>query len=267
MSTVSYKMPAMEDLTKTAKNSHVTWGPIAAILVSLLIYFVSQYSAALMILIYPFIKHWNTDQITSWLQSSAVAQFFNILLIEGIAILMLHAFLKHRKTNFKAIGWNRRPKWEDIAYVFAGFGAYFVLLNFMIFPLLKYLIPALNFNQKQEVGFANAQGPTLILVFFSLAVLPPLVEETLVRGFLYTGLRSKLRVYYSAIITSVIFAIAHLQLGSGQPALWTAAIDTFTLSLFLVFLRQKTDSLYAPVGLHFLKNSLAFLAIFVFHLV
>jgi membrane protease YdiL (CAAX protease family) len=252
---------------KITKNSHVTWGPIAAILVSFLIYFISQYSAAVVILIYPLIKHWDMTQISAWLEQSAIAQFFNIALVEALAIFLLWAFLRYRKTDFKAIGWNRRPKWEDLAYMFAGFGAYFVSLNFILVPVLKWLIPALNFEQKQDIGFVSAHGPALILVFISLALLPPLVEETLVRGFLYTGLRTKLPVYAATIITSIIFAIAHLQLGNGQPALWIAAIDTFTLSLFLVYLRQKTGSLYAPVGLHFLKNSLAFLAIFVFHIV
>ena len=244
----------------------VTWGPSAAVLYTLVVYFISQIIAVNLISIYPLMQHWSSDQVTNWLQDSPVAQFFLILLIESLVILLLHWFLKYRKTNFRAIGWNRRPIWTDIAYALAGFGAYFVGLNFVVFPLVKSIIPKLDFNQKQDLGFTTTHGSVLILVFISLAILPPLVEETLVRGFLYTGLRAKLPKYIAALIASIMFGAAHLELGSGHPPLWTAAIDTFFLSLILVYLRQKTDSLYASIGVHFLKNSLAFAALFIFHL-
>jgi len=55
-----------------------------------------------------------------------------------------------------------------------------------------------------------------------------------------------------------------LQARSGQPLLWVAGIDTFILSLVLIYLREKTDSLYASIGLHMLKNTIAFLGLFVF---
>jgi membrane protease YdiL (CAAX protease family) len=60
-----------------------------------------------------------------------------------------------------------------------------------------------------------------------------------------------------------LFAVAHLQFGSGAPLLWIAAIDTFVLSLFLIYLKDKTDSLWAPILLHMLKNFIAFMALFV----
>jgi membrane protease YdiL (CAAX protease family) len=41
-----------------------------------------------------------------------------------------------------------------------------------------------------------------------------------------------------------------------------AALDTFTLSLVLCYLRQKTDSLWPGIMLHALKNGLAFMSLF-----
>ncbi len=245
----------------------VTWGPWSAVLVTITSFFASQYLAVFLLLIYPIASQWGTERTLDWLQESTIAQFSTLALTYGFLLLMIHWFLKYRHSSFRAVGWNRKPKWLDVGYALAGFGIYFVCLNFIIFPLAKLLIPGLDFNQKQEIGFANVQGPILILVFVALAIVVPIVEETVMRGFLYTGLKSKLRILPAAIITSLLFGVAHLGLGGDSPPLWTAGIDTFALSFVLICLREKTDSLYASVGLHFLKNSLAFLALFVFHLV
>jgi len=96
-------------------------------------------------------------------------------------------------------------------------------------------------------------------------VLPPLVEETVFRGFVFAGLRNKLKFVWAALATSALFASAHLQIGNGQPLLWVAALDTFTLSLVLCYLREKTDSLWPGILLHALKNGIAFLSLFVLH--
>ncbi|GAC1387213.1 MAG: hypothetical protein NVS1B7_5420 [Candidatus Saccharimonadales bacterium] len=267
MPTPSMKIPLKHHdplVTKDVLHIQPTWGPVVATVVTIAVYFISQYSGVLLVLLYPISQHWNEKMTNGWLQNSILAQFLSIFLIEIFVIILLHVFLQFKKSSFKVIGWNRFPHWEDVPLALAAFAAYFISLNFIVFPALKNLIHNLNFSQKQDIGFVNVHGPALILVFVSLAVLPPIVEETLFRGFLFTGLRKKLPLAIATLTTSFIFAIPHLQLGSGQAPLWVAGVDTFTLSLFLVYLRQKTHSLYASVLLHFLKNSLAFLALFIF---
>jgi len=252
------------EIKEPKKTKTISWGPLTAVVVTIIIYFVSQFAAGLIIIIYPAIRHWNGQQINDWLNSSVVAQFINIALVEGIVILMLQMFLQKRKASFATIGWNRRLRITDIVYAFAGFAVYFVLLDFIAFRLLKIFYHGINFEQKQDIGFTNVHGAMpLLLVFISLVILPPLVEETLVRGFLYSGLRTKLPKLLAAMITSIIFATAHLQIGSGNPLLWAAAVDTFVLSLVLVYLREKTDSLWASTTLHMLKNGLAYAALFI----
>jgi membrane protease YdiL (CAAX protease family) len=121
-------------------------------------------------------------------------------------------------------------------------------------------------EQSQELGFNPVGTVELILTFISLVILPPLVEELLMRGYLYTSLKKKLSKIAAALVTSVIFAAAHLQFGSGAPLLWVAAIDTFVLSLFLVSLREKTGGLWASMTLHATKNLIAFMSLFIFHI-
>ena len=125
-----------------------------------------------------------------------------------------------------------------------------------------------NMNQKQDLGFSTATtGLPLGLIFISLVILPPLVEEALFRGFLYGGLRGKLKPISAALITSALFALPHtFGNDAGASLLWVASVDTFLLSLILVYLREKTGSLWPGIFLHMLKNGLAFASLFLFHL-
>ena len=142
-----------------------------------------------------------------------------------------------------------------------GFAAYFVLYIVGL-VIAKALVPSLNLEQEQEIGFStNTQGAALLPVFISLVILPPITEEIVARGFLFGGLRTKLPFAVAATITSVLFAAAHLGEAS-EGLLWIAAVDTFILSLVLCYLREKTGSLWPSIGVHALKNGLAFIVLF-----
>jgi len=63
------------------------------------------------------------------------------------------------------------------------------------------------------------------------------------------------------MVTSLVFGLAHLEFGSGGPLVWAAAIDTFLLSIILVYLRERTGALYAGILLHMLNNFIAFFVV------
>ncbi|HLC91476.1 MAG TPA: type II CAAX endopeptidase family protein [Candidatus Saccharimonadales bacterium] len=248
-----------------AKQGIINWSPLETVSVAIAIYFVSQLIGGLLVYIYPLLRGWSTLQINAWFESNVYGQFFLVLSVEALAMLLLWQFLKRRGASFKTIGL-RKSKWlRDVGYVLLGFGVYFVLYVALM-ALVQKLIP-IDVNQRQQIGFSGARGGSLIFVFMSLVLLPPIAEELLIRGFLYSGLKKGLPTIWAALGTSALFAMAHLQAGTGARLLWVAAIDTFVLSLVLIFLREKTGSLHAPIGLHMLKNSLAFLSLFVFRIV
>ena len=43
-------------------------------------------------------------------------------------------------------------------------------------------------------------------------------------------------------------------------------LDTFILSLVLIYLREKTGGLWASITLHAFKNGVAFVALFALHI-
>jgi membrane protease YdiL (CAAX protease family) len=239
------------------------WGPVAVVFLTVLIYFASQIVSGVLVSLYPFLRGWSGAATQAWLTNSVIAQFFLILLVEAFTVGAVLFLLRMRQMKPKDIGL-KKPRRVDVVYALAGFGIYF-LIYAALFIAIRFLFPQINLEQKQELGFQTGeQGFHLVLIFISLVILPPIAEEIVCRGFLYTGLRSKLAFLPSAVITSVLFALAHLQFGSGAPLLWTAAIDTFVLSVVLVYLRERTGSLAAPMMLHMLKNFLAFALIFIF---
>jgi membrane protease YdiL (CAAX protease family) len=242
----------------------VPWSPWAAVLYALALYFVAQIVAGLLVGIYPLMRHWDKLQTNEWLSSSIAAQFFFVLLAEALIFGALWWFIKHRKSSLRVIGW-RRPHIRDGLFTLCGYAIYFVAYVVLL-AVAMHLVPNLNVGQTQDTGFQGATGSgALLLTFISLVILPPLVEETLFRGFIFSGLKNNLPVVWAAVGTSLLFAIAHLQFGSGKPLLWVAAIDTFTLSLVLCWLREQTDGLWAGIGLHALKNGVAFASLFLLH--
>ncbi|MEI7616592.1 MAG: type II CAAX endopeptidase family protein, partial [Actinomycetota bacterium] len=168
-------------------------------------------------------------------------------------IIVLWFFLKRRKSKIKDLGFKKFTK-KDFFWMFIGLVVYFILLIIAI--TIANLIPGFNEEEVQNIGYTTAAGWQLMVAFVGLVVIPPLAEEMLFRGFLYRGLASKWPKIIAALVASVFFAVLHFQ--------WNVGIDVFVLSLVMIFLLEKTKNLWVCVGLHAIKNGIAFLAIFVF---
>jgi membrane protease YdiL (CAAX protease family) len=106
--------------------------------------------------------------------------------------------LRLRKTSLKDIAL-KRPKLTDIGYGVLGFGAYFLLVRIVLI-LVGIVFPSFNVSQEQNIGLSNLTQGLLPAAFIGLAVLPPLTEELLFRGFLLTRLqRYKVKLIYDAL--------------------------------------------------------------------
>ena len=251
----------------TPATREFPYGPVQVAVGTVAIFFASQFLAAIILSVVANWRGLSTNQAADWTNSSVYAQFWLVVLLEASVTGLLVLLLKKRHATLRTLGFVRL-KVYDVVYALAGFAVYFPLL-LAATELLSIVQPSLNINQKQDLGFSTTTtGWPLLLVFISLVILPPLVEEALFRGFLFEGLRSKLKYIPSALITSLLFALPHLLGGgSGSALLWVAGVDTFILSLVLTYLKEKTGSLWPGIFLHMIKNGLAFATLFVFHVV
>ncbi len=249
----------------TTNQKLQNWGPRAAVVVTLGIYFGAQLVTAIGLGLVARARGYDSAGIEKLLDTSVIWQFWFFALFEILSIGLLRWFMRRRHIKWSDLGL-KRPRITHILRALPVFISYFAALIIATL-LLDHLVDSIDTNQKQQLGFDQAaQGfLPLLLIFVALVILTPVVEEILVRGFLYGGLRNRLPVLKAALITSGIFGLAHLQLGSNGPPLWIAAVDTFILSMFLVWLREKTGNLWAGIVVHMIKNGLAFASLYIFH--
>ena len=93
----------------------------------------------------------------------------------------------------------------------------------------------------------------IAMIGFSVVMTAPVAEEIFFRGFLFAGLRKRLPFVAAGLISGAVFSLAHADPGLILP---------FTLVGFiLAFTYERTGSLYASMGVHFLFNAISFLAL------
>lgn len=254
----------------TSEPSHIQhtrapWGPWRGSFGAVLSFLGAQIFIQVFVLMYLAANN-NSHAMLATLTDSIVGQFWITLLAEAVTLVIIWLFV--RRWSWQKIRQGMglgKLGWLDGGY--AVFGLILYLAAYTLTLNITNVFFHVNVNQEQSIGFSGAAGfVPLALTAISLVVLPPLVEEIVFRGFLYGGLRKKLTPGIAAIITSITFAAPHALESSDGTLLWVAAIDTFTLSLVLCYLREKTGSIYAGIGVHAIKNGLAFITIFVLHL-
>ena len=238
----------------------LSYGPVSGLVVAIGAFIAANVGAVLLLYVYPFFKGWNTAQADHWFATSAVSQFCLFLFANAITAGLVYWFLRARKQKLEQVGL-ARPRPRDLLFGLAALPVYLVSLALLL-AFVASAIKSVDVDAQQQLFTAPTVGPVLILVFIALVLLPPLVEEAVFRGFLFTGLRKKLPFLWTTVIVSAIFGSLHLSGGSDGP-LWVAAIDTAVLSFFLCYLREKTGSIWASVTLHMLKNLIAFIGLFV----
>jgi membrane protease YdiL (CAAX protease family) len=223
--------------------------PPWVILNTFLIFILSQIVAGLLVESFLLSSHRSYDDSTA-------AQFAFVALSAAGYVVLVRWALKRRHLGWRTIGLGRKPIWRDLKQAAIGF-IWLIALSLVINLLLNAISPDIN-QQRQDLGFKNPKDSLgYAMAFSSLVLLPAISEETLMRGYLYSGLRYWWAIPQAAFVTSFLFALPHLFEGSGV-LLWAAAVDTFFLSFILIYLREKTGALYAGMLVHGLNNLIAF---------
>jgi membrane protease YdiL (CAAX protease family) len=105
---------------------------------------------------------------------------------------------------------------------------------------------------------APTTGPlwlSFLVTFFLGGILVPVAEELYFRGALYTWLRGRSPMWVAMLISSVLFALGHLD---------QAAVVATSLVIGLVnaWLMERTHSIWVPVTVHIVNNSTSILLLY-----
>ncbi len=246
------------------KSSIVPWNPWLGALFTVLLFLTAQFAASILILLVPELAGWSKAEGEQWLNNSLTSRIIFLVLTATFILLPLHYYLKRHKVGFKIIGL-RKPQWIDLGWSLAALPVYIVTFAVSV-AVIKFFVPGLDVNQAQDLGFNASYNPAqLFFIAIALVVLPPITEEIIFRGMLYGSLKKGMPILFAALITSLLFASGHLLQGSGGGLLYIAGIDTFILSLILIGLREASGGLWASIGLHAIKNGIAFVSLFILH--
>lgn len=159
----------------------------------------------------------------------------------------------------KELGIDHSITWKELGLGVAGF-IVFLVASMIVTVLAKAMLPMIDWNQAQNVGFStNIYGVDRMLAFLLLVVMAPIAEELLFRGYLFGKLqKAHMPVWLAVIAVSVVFAVMHGQVNVG--------IVVFLLSVVACGLRYYTKSIWPGAIVHGLNNLLTFYVTFVWAL-
>lgn len=189
------------------------------------------------------------------LYSTSGSLIFQTAIFLVMLLLIFGPRQVRKTTNKKTLGINRAMTFGDIGLGIAGYIVYFIILV-AVTMIITHLIPAYAADQKQDLGFTMLFGAERMIGFFLFVVVAPIVEEVIMRGFLYGKLRqARMPMWPAALVVSVIFGCLH-----GQ---WNVGVDTFILSMVACYLREITGTIWPGVVIHMTKNAVAYVLLFV----
>ena len=232
---------------------------------------------------------WLTWLIVAWLMASTILAFILVVIRRvggndlmsstvGVAIVQSSLFLlllilfssvpylfgqnshltkaKKRSDKMHVMGLGRLPESNDLLHAVIGLAAYYLIAG-LIAGLAGLVLSDGLLSQAQETGYQVIGNNWLdvVVIIVSLALVTPLLEELIFRGFLFGKLVQTTNLVPAIIVTSAVFALAHGQLN--------VALVTFVMSGISCLLRLKTGAIWASIGLHMFINLVASILVFI----
>jgi hypothetical protein len=194
----------------------------------------------------------NTTSTNQRSQAVLILANYGLFSLGGIGVLYasIRSFLPLPSGWFR---WDWRGSWFTW-----GVGGYFVALPLVV------LISQLNEqiwqgrggnNPILPIALGGQDGLALACFFITAGILAPLFEEVIFRGFLLPSLTRYLSVGEAIIVSSLLFAIAHLSLSEILP------LTVLGIVLGVVYTRSR--NLLSAILLHSLWNSATLLGLFI----
>jgi uncharacterized protein len=175
-------------------------------------------------------------------QRGQLAQSGLLVIVQLTFLLPVFVIFAWRRIHWKHLGFGRFD-WSTL-----GIGCGLLIASYVIILLHNLILMTLGIDtQGEEITqlFESLESPAWF--FLVGAVFAPLVEEIFFRGFLFQGFRAKYGWVSAMLMSSGIFAVAHL-----DPV---SLIPTFILGNVLAYLYHRSNSMWPGVILHVLVNS------------
>ncbi|MEK7014546.1 CPBP family intramembrane glutamic endopeptidase [Bacillus sp. FSL R9-9410] len=178
----------------------------------------------------------------------SIANTASIVLQLAVLLFFIFKFEPAKKLLLQSFNFTPLKKWRTYAYLLLFFtiniALNHILLKYVFQDATKQQASALNLDVFEQYQ---------ILLLISFAILTPIFEELIFRGFLLRFFSERFPFWIAAVVTSFFFGIAHTySLG--------VMVITFFTGLLMAILCKKTNSIIPAMLLHIMNNMLAFLS-------
>jgi uncharacterized protein len=181
--------------------------------------------------------------------SAQLAQNITIVFAELAYILPVVIIMLWKRIPWKDLGFGKFS-WSSMAI-----GCGMLVVGYGIIIVHNAILTLLGIApQGKEIYdiFNSVKSP--IWLFIAAVIVAPVVEEIFFRGFLFQGFRKSYGWIPAILLSSFIFAAAHLDLAS--------LIPTFILGIILAYVYHRSNSLWPGIIIHFLINATSTLAVY-----
>jgi membrane protease YdiL (CAAX protease family) len=175
-------------------------------------------------------------------------------LATGIAVIVYMGLLKSQGMTMKAAGYRGRLTWKGaMAAVIA-----VVIVSFIVYPLIEMGLRSAGVPMYWTTGqIAPVNQNTLqdmLLGILVTVILAPLTEDTIFRGYVYQAFAQRMHRWVAITVSSLIFALLHIQFFGPGMAIWILVFGTASAWLY-----SRFDNIYPSLLFHALNNLWAYI--------
>jgi hypothetical protein len=186
-------------------------------------------------------------RITAGSSGAVALSYADEIAVYGGSLLLIALLVGWRRhTPLTALGL-RLPSWPWLlAGLPLGFAAY--VLDVAGGEISSILLPSAN-STNQCVGIRDEFNGSLLLTLLAVAVIAPVAEEIIFRGFTFRWLQGRLPLWAAVLVSAAVFSAAHA--GWAEPTLF---LPVFLDGLLLAFIYSRSSSIWPGVMAHMTIN-------------
>jgi len=189
------------------------------------------------------------DVVALWQKQDTVVNFSLNAVVDLAAAGVLWAIVKRRGGHWKDLGWRKFNVGQAVLFV-AGLFVVFIVAVVGLTWVVEHYLPLYNVNQPQTNEFTGKGVIDTGWALVALVLMPPIIEETIFRGFMLPAFAQKMGFWGGAVVSRLIFGFVHGQVNVG--------VYTFILGMFFCYLYRKFDSIVPGMMLHMLNNLISY---------
>jgi membrane protease YdiL (CAAX protease family) len=202
------------------------------VLVAVLAYVASQIVAAVLIV------------ATGSIHTCGPLELFGLIGTElGMAGTIVFWVLVVKHAPLSRLGAPKEPLRDVATGVVGGLALYGIaVVTSVIVVALVTLVIGHTPESPQQIDTC-VRGPWLVLTAIAAVLFPPIGEETVFRGFVFQGLRTRFAFWPAALLDGVLFGMIHIPLWLLVPSLSIVGVG-------LAYIYNRRQSLLASMAAH-----------------